>query len=73
MGGLECVVPFALEFFGRKRPTRALGPLLIVILSACVVAKTGSAADFLWPRALVNIASTLAFAISIPFAGRYSQ
>ena len=49
----------------RKRPTRVLGALLVVILSAYVAAKTGSAADFFWPRALVNIASALAFALSI--------
>lgn len=49
----------------RKRPTRVLGALLVVVLSAYVAAKTGSAAAFFWPRVLLNIASALAFAISI--------
>lgn len=48
-----------------KRPTRVLGALLLVVLSAYVAAKTGSAAAFFWPRVLVNLASALAFAISI--------
>ena len=48
-----------------KRPTRVLGSLLVVVLSAYVAVKTGSAAAFFWPRVLVNVASALAFAISI--------
>lgn len=49
----------------RKRPTRVLGALLVVVLSAYTAAKTGSAAAFFWPRVLLNVASALAFAISI--------
>ena len=48
-----------------KRPTRVLGALLVVVISAYVAARTGSAAAFFWPRVLLNIASGLAFAISI--------
>ena len=48
-----------------KRPTRVLGSLLLVVISAYIAAKTGSAAAFFWPRVLVNVASALAFAISI--------
>ena len=48
-----------------KRPTRVLGGLLVVVISAYIAAKTGSAAAFFWPRVLVNLASALAFAISI--------
>lgn len=59
------VVPLAVECVGRKRPTRLLGALPVVIVRAYVVAKTSIAADFFWPRALVNIASALGFAISI--------
>lgn len=49
----------------RKRPTRVLGALLVVVLSAYIAAKSGSAAAFFWPRVLLNVASALAFAISI--------
>ena len=64
-GGLECVVPLAVGIIERKRPTHVLGALPVVTLRTYVVAKTGSAADFFWPRALVTIASALGFAISI--------
>lgn len=48
----------------RKNPVRALGSLLIVIVSAYIAGRTGSAADFFWPRVLLNAASTLAFVIA---------
>ena len=48
----------------RKNPVRALGSLLIVIVSAYIAGKTGSAADFFWPRVLLNAASALAFVIA---------
>lgn len=48
----------------RKNPVRALGSLLIVIISAYIAGRTGSAADFFWPRVLLNAASALAFVIA---------
>ena len=49
----------------RKRPTRALSALLIVVISAYIAVKTDSAVAFFWPRVLVNLISALAFAVSI--------
>ncbi len=45
----------------RKHPARAVGSLLIVLVSAYIAGRTGSAADFFWPRVLLNAASALAF------------
>lgn len=44
-----------------KHPARALGSLLLVLVSAYIAGRTGSAADFFWPRVLLNAASGLAF------------
>ena len=44
-----------------KHPARAMGSMLIVLVSAYIASKTGSAADFFWPRVLLNAASALAF------------
>lgn len=48
-----------------KRPTRAVGALFVVTISAYVAVRTGSAAAFFWPRVLVNIVSAMAFVFSI--------
>ena len=45
----------------RKHPARAVGSLLLVLVSAYIAGRTGSAADFFWPRVLLNAASALAF------------
>ena len=47
-----------------KHPARALGSMLIVIVSAYIASRTGSAADFFWPRVLLNAASALAFVVA---------
>jgi hypothetical protein len=47
-----------------KKPVRALGSLLFVLVSGYIASRTGSAADFFWPRALVNAASGLAFVVA---------
>ncbi len=44
-----------------KHPARAIGSILIVLLSGYIAGRTGSAADFFWPRVLLNAASALAF------------
>ncbi len=44
-----------------KHPARAVGSLLLVLVSAYIAGRTGSAADFFWPRVLLNAASALAF------------
>jgi len=44
-----------------KHPARALGSMLLVLVSAYIAGRTGSAADFFWPRVLLNAASALAF------------
>jgi hypothetical protein len=44
-----------------KHPARALGSMLIVLVSGYVASRTGSAADFFWPRVLLNAASAVAF------------
>ena len=44
-----------------KHPARAVGSMLIVLVSAYIAGRTGSAADFFWPRVLLNAASALAF------------
>ena len=48
-----------------KRPTRVIGALLLVAISAYVAVKTGSAAAFFWPRVLINVVSAMAFVFSI--------
>lgn len=48
----------------RKHPARALGSLLLVLVSAYIASRTGSAADFFWPRVLLNAASALAFVVA---------
>ena len=47
-----------------KHPARALGSMLIVLISAYIASRTGSAADFFWPRVLLNAASALAFVVA---------
>lgn len=48
----------------RKHPARAVGSMLIVVVSAYIASRTGSAADFFWPRVLLNGASALAFIVA---------
>ncbi|MHB8796121.1 MAG: DUF3159 domain-containing protein [Candidatus Nanopelagicales bacterium] len=48
----------------RKHPARALASLLIVLASAYIASRTGSAADFFWPRVLLNAMSALAFVVA---------
>lgn len=48
-----------------KRPTRSVGALFIVAISAYIAVKTGSAAAFFWPRVLINVVSAMAFVFSI--------
>jgi len=48
----------------RKHPARALGSVLIVLVSAYIASRTGSAADFFWPRVLLNAASAVAFVVA---------
>lgn len=47
-----------------KHPARALGSMFIVLISAYIASRTGSAADFFWPRVLLNAASALAFVVA---------
>ena len=47
-----------------KHPARAIGSMLIVVVSAYIASRTGSAADFFWPRVLLNAASALAFVVA---------
>ena len=46
-----------------KHPARAVGSMFIVLVSAYIASRTGSAADFFWPRVLLNAASALAFVL----------
>lgn len=48
----------------RRRPTRVVGAIVVVALGAYVAARTGSAADFFWPRVLLNVLSGLAFVVA---------
>jgi len=48
----------------RKHPARALGSMLLVLVSGYIASRTGSAADFFWPRVLLNAASALAFVVA---------
>lgn len=48
----------------RKHPARALASILLVLVSAYIASRTGSAADFFWPRVLLNAASALAFVVA---------
>ena len=48
----------------RKHPARALGSVLIVLVSAYIASRTGSAADFFWPRVLLNAASAVAVVVA---------
>jgi len=47
-----------------KHPARALGSMLLVLVSGYIASRTGSAADFFWPRVLLNAASALAFVVA---------
>ena len=47
-----------------KHPARAVGSMLLVVVSAYIASRTGSAADFFWPRVLLNAASALAFVVA---------
>ncbi len=46
-----------------KHPARAVGSLLVVLVSAYIAARTGSAEAFFWPRVLLNAVSALAFVL----------
>ncbi len=48
----------------RTHPARAVGSMLLVVVSGYIASRTGSAADFFWPRVLVNAASALAFVVA---------
>lgn len=48
-----------------EKPVRVVGALLVVVLAAFVAYYTGSAVAYFWPLVLANIASALAFALSI--------
>lgn len=48
----------------RKHPARAVSAMLLVVVSGYIASRTGSAADFFWPRVLVNFASALAFVVA---------
>lgn len=48
----------------RTHPARAVGSMLLVVVSGYIASRTGSAADFFWPRVLVNFASALAFVVA---------
>lgn len=48
----------------RKHPARAVGSMLLVVASGYIASRTGSAADFFWPRVLLNAASALAFVVA---------
>lgn len=47
-----------------KHPARAVGSMLLVVVSAYIASRTGNAADFFWPRVLLNAASALAFVVA---------
>lgn len=47
-----------------KHPARAVGSMLLVVVSGYIAGRTGSAADFFWPRVLLNAASGLAFVVA---------
>jgi Protein of unknown function (DUF3159) len=49
----------------RERPVRVVGGLLAVSVAALVAARTGNAVDYFLPSLLANIASALAWALSI--------
>lgn len=55
----------ALRLKRGERPIRVTGALLVVVLAAMLAYYTGSAAAYFWPLVLANIASALAFALSI--------
>jgi hypothetical protein len=55
----------ALRLARGERPVRVTGALLVVVLAAMVAFYTGSAVAYFWPLVLANIASALAFALSI--------
>lgn len=55
----------ALRLWRGERPVRVTGALLVVVLAAMVAYYTGSAAAYFWPLVLANVASALAFALSI--------
>lgn len=48
----------------RKHPARAVGSMLLVVVSAYIASRTGNAADFFWPRVLLNAGSGLAFVVA---------
>jgi hypothetical protein len=48
----------------RTHPARAVGSILLVLVSGYIASRTGSAADFFWPRVLLNAASALAFVVA---------
>lgn len=54
-----------LRLIRKERPVRVVGALLVVVVAAAFAYYTGSAVDYFWPLVLANIASALAFALSI--------
>ncbi|MFM7146475.1 MAG: DUF3159 domain-containing protein [Actinomycetales bacterium] len=55
----------ALRIWRKERPIRVVGALLVVVVAALFAFYTGSAVAYFWPLVLANIASALAFALSI--------
>lgn len=49
----------------REKPIRVVGGLLAVSIAAVVAARTGNAVDYFLPSLLANVASALAWALSI--------
>jgi hypothetical protein len=49
----------------REKPIRVVGGLLAVSVAAVVAARTGNAVDYFLPSLLANVASALAWALSI--------
>ena len=59
------VILAALRLWRRERPVRVVGALLVVVVAALFAFYTGSAVAYFWPLVLANVASALAFALSI--------
>ncbi len=54
-----------LRLWRKERPSRVVGALLVVVIGALFAYYTGNAVAYFWPLVLANIASALAFALSI--------
>jgi len=54
-----------LRIWRKERPTRVIGALLVVVIGALFAFYSGNAVAYFWPLVLANVASALAFALSI--------